>query len=200
MAAPTVVATRAGATRAGYVTLDAFYQMDDLPEWGAELADGEVVMTPPPSFDHGLCTRALFRALDAYVVGHEMGDVFGDGFGYELPIAGRPDTYRTPDVSFVRAGRIPRARVRHRALALAPDLAVEIRSRSDTAAVLERKLADYLEAGTALVWVVDGDARTVAIHTAGSTVRILGGSEALDGGAVLPGFQLPLADLFAALD
>ena len=60
---------------------------------------------------------------------------------------GRPDTYRTPDASFVRAGRIPRPRARHRALAIAPNLAVEVRSPSDTPGVLRRKLADYLDAG-----------------------------------------------------
>lgn len=190
----------AASTVPTYVTLDAFYQMDDLPEWGAELANGEVIVTPPPASDHSYLARALFRAMDAHVVAHTLGEVFGDGSGYELPIAGRPDTYRIPDVSFIRAGRIPRPRVRHRALALAPDLAVEVRSPSDTPRVLGGKLADYFDAGTALVWVVDGDARTVEVHAPGTPVRVLGEGDALDGGAVLPGFTLPLARLFAELD
>ena len=195
MAAPTV-----SATRSGYVTLDAFYQIDDFPDWGAELADGQVLVTPPPSSDHSWLGTALYDRLRDHVVANALGKCFPDGTGYELPIVGRPDTYRIPDVSFIRAGRIPRVRVRHRALALAPDLAVEIRSPSDTAAVLGRKLVDYLDAGTALVWVIDPEARTAEVHKAGEPVRVLHEAEVLDGGGVLPGFALRLVDLFAELE
>lgn len=186
--------------RPGYVTLDAFYQMQDLPDWGAELADGEVIVTPPPAVDHGFLARALFNRMYAHAVARDLGEVFGDGFGYELPVPGRPDTYRTPDASFVSAGRIPRPLRRGRALALAPDLAAEVRSPSDRPGVLRRKLADYLEAGTRLVWVVDEATRTAEVHAAGAPVRVLGAADALDGGDVLPGFTLPLARLFAELD
>ena len=191
-------------TRPGYVTLDAFYQMDDLPDWGAELADGVVVVTPPPATEHGVLARALYNAMYAHAMAHDLGEVFGDGFGYELPVPGRPDTYRTPDASFIRAGRFPRPWRRGRALALAPDLAIEVRSPSDTQKVLRCKLADYLDAGVALVWVVDDHRRAAAVYTQGSTPdapdRVLGEGDALDGGAVLPGFVLPLARLFAELD
>ena len=194
MAAPTV-----SATRSGHVTLDAFYTLYELPK-SAELADGVVVVTPPPAFDHSWLATALYDRLRDHVVANALGKCFPDGTGYELPLAGRPDTYRIPDVSFIRAGRIPRVRVRHRALALAPDLVVEIRSPSDTTAVLGRKLADYLDAGTALMWVIDTETRTAAVHEAGAPVRVLREADVLDGGAVLPGFTLRLVELFAELE
>lgn len=190
-------------TRPGYVTLDAFYDLHDLPKC-TELADGEVVLMASPDFQHSYLTRAIFRALDAHVTAHRLGEVFYDNTGYELPVPGRPDTLRIPDTSFVRAGRISRAWRKGRALALAPDLAVEVRSSSDKPGVLRRKLVDYLEAGVALVWVIDPDARTAAIYGSGGSpdapTRVLGDVGALDGGDVLPGFTLPLARLFAELD
>ncbi len=132
-------------------------------------------------------------------VEHRLGEVFPENIGYELPAPGRPDTVRASDVSFIRAERVPRPRPR-RAFALAPDVAVEVRSPSDTGGVLRRKLVDYLEAGTAAVWVVDPDARTVEVHAPGAPVRRLGEGDTLEGDAALPGFTRTLADLFAALD
>ena len=196
-------ATISSTTRA-YVTLHELFTDPDIPEW-VELADGELLVMTPAWSDHGYLGRALFRALDAHVRTHQLGEVFGDGFGYELPLPTRPDTFRVPDVSFVRSARIPRPRPRTRAFAIAPDLAVEVKSPSDGPKVLKGKLRDYLEAGTPLVWVVDGDRRTVAVHAPGASAsivpaRVLRAGDTLDGGAVLPGFTLPLATLFAVLD
>ncbi len=187
-------------TRPAYVTLDAFYRMDDLPDWGAELSDGEVIVTPPPASEHGWLAKVLYDVLHAYATAHALGACFPDGFGYELPIPGRPDVYRTPDVSFIRTERLPSSRRRGRALAVAPDLAVEVRSPSDTPRVLAGKLADYRDAGVALVWVVDDETRTAEVHARGAPARVIREGDALDGGAVLPGFTLPLARLFAELD
>lgn len=189
----------APAVPTAHVTLDEFYRMDDLPD-GVELADGEIIVTPIPGSDHGWLARAIFRALDAHVAAHRLGECFPDGFGYELPVPGRPDTLRVPDASFVRADRVPRPRLRNRAWALAPDLAVEVRSPSERKGVLQAKLADYLAAGTRLVWVVNATARTVEVHAPGAPARLLRAGDALDGGDVVPGFALPFAELFAALD
>lgn len=182
-----------------YVTLDAFYQMAGLPD-GAELVDGEVVVTPPPSFDHNYLARALFRSMDAHALAHALGECFPDGSGYELPIPGRPHVFRTPDASFVRAERIPRPRVRHRAPAVAPDVAAEVLSPSDTYSVVAAKIRDYHDAGTGVVWLVDPETRTVEVHASGQAVRALREGDTLDGGDAFPGFALPVARLFAVLD
>lgn len=184
------------------VTLDVFYQMADLPE-GTELADGEIVMTPIPVAGHGLLIHVLLRVLDRYVADRRHGMVFGDGFGYELPVPGRPHTYRISDVSFVRADRIPRPVILDRAWPIAPDLAVEVLSDSDTHRVLHAKLADHLESGTRLLWVVDREAQTVDVYVPGDRYRpgrTLRAGDTLDGGDVVPGFSLPLGELFGAFD
>lgn len=182
-----------------HVTLDDFYRIPDLPD-GAELVDGEVVVAALASSDHGYVARALFRAMDTHASTTGVGECFGDGFGYELPVPARPHTLRVPDASFVRAERIPRPRVRGRAFALAPDVAAEVLSPSDTYPVVRAKLDDYLQAGTAAVWLVDPASRTIEVHAPGAPRRLLHVGDTLAGGEAFPGFTLALAPLFAVLD
>jgi Uma2 family endonuclease len=83
---------------------------------------------------------------------------------------------------------------------VAPDLAVEVLSRSNTPREMARKRREYCEAGTRLVWEVDPAARTVTVFTSPERFTVLDATQTLDGGSVLPGFTLALADLFAELD
>jgi Uma2 family endonuclease len=83
---------------------------------------------------------------------------------------------------------------------LIPDLAVEVLSEGNTANEMRRKREEYFSAGVRLVWIVDPDERTVAIYTAPEECLVLEESQTLDGGDVLPGFVLPLSNLFSELD
>ncbi len=78
----------------------------------------------------------------------------------------------------------------------APLLAVEIRSDSSTWPELREKAARYLEHGTQMVWLVDTDEGTLELHRTDAPPQTLRGDDPIDGGAVLPGFRLPLSDLF----
>jgi hypothetical protein len=82
---------------------------------------------------------------------------------------------------------------------LVPDLAVEVLSPSNTEAEMARKRQEYFAAGVRLVWMVDPDARTVTVYTAPDQSTVLGEVDTLSGDPVLPGFTLPLRDLFAEL-
>ena len=82
----------------------------------------------------------------------------------------------------------------------APNLAVEVLSRSNTKAEMARKRREYFEAGVRLVWEVDPRARTVAVYETPEQATVLDASATLDGGEMLPGFALPLIELFAELD
>ncbi len=79
-----------------------------------------------------------------------------------------------------------------------PTLAVEVLSKSNTKAEIDRKLRDFFSAGVKLAWVIDPKARTTKVHTSAARFKELGPDGVLDGGRVLPGFKLALADLFAA--
>ncbi len=112
-----------------------------------------------------------------------------------------PGLVRVPDLAFASWDRIPGRRRPTGPIAdFAPDLAIEVLSRSNTRAEMVRKRREYFASGVRLVWEVDPVARTVAVFDAPDHSRVLDESQTLDGGDVLPGFALPLADLFGELD
>lgn len=78
----------------------------------------------------------------------------------------------------------------------APRVAVEIRSDSNTWAELRAKAARYLAHGTQMVWLVDTDARSVEIQRPGAPPQLMAGEEVIEGGEVLPGFQVAVSALF----
>jgi Uma2 family endonuclease len=159
-----------------------------------ELVRGRLRVMEPPGGAHGWLAVRLAARLLAFVEPRALGDVFTET-GFVL--ARGPDTVRGPDVSFVRAGRLPVGDLPAGYLELAPDLAVEIRSPTDRRGGIEEKLGDYFAAGTPLVWLVDPARRTVAVRTPDGDDQIVREGDTLDGGEVLPGFTLTLADLFA---
>ena len=102
-----------------------------LSSVSAELVRGELRVTPPPGGPHGCTATNLVVLLAAYVKGREHGRVFADGVGYEL--IQLPHTVRSPDASFVRFNRLPQEGIGPGFLKLAPDLAVEVLSPSESA-------------------------------------------------------------------
>ena len=83
---------------------------------------------------------------------------------------------------------------------VSPDLAVEVLSESNTEQEMQNKMDDYFAGGTRLAWIIDPRTRSARIyHTAGE-FKVIDQAGTLTGGDVLPGFELPLGDLFAELD
>jgi Uma2 family endonuclease len=117
------------------------------------------------------------------------------GFRWPSRQADRPDNVRSPDVSFVAAGRFPDERWPVGFAALAPDLAVEVLSPSDNSRDVLEKVGEYLNAGTRLVWVIDPETRMATVYRSPMDVRVIGESESLDGEDVVPGFTCPLKDV-----
>ena len=99
-------------------------------------------------------------------------------------------------MAFVQAARLPPREQRRSYSPVVPDLAVEIRSPSNTVRELAEKVADYLRAGVRLVWVVDLDTQTVTVHTPGAVPLTLSVDEEITGGEVLPAFRCPVAAFF----
>jgi Uma2 family endonuclease len=161
-----------------------------------ELIDG-VLVEKPMGFTESILAGALIEILRAFVKPPNLGLVTAPDGTMRL-WAGR---VRIPDVAYTSWDRIPgRQRPREPIPSLAPDLAVEVLSRSNTPAEMRLKRQDYFTAGVRLVWEVDPDARTISVYTAPDGPTVLGEADTLDGGPVLPGFTLPLRELFAELD
>ena len=132
--------------------------------------------------------------LQAHVETHRLGVVFAAETGFLL--ARDPDTVRSPDAAFVRTDRLPQEPCRGY-FAGAPDLAVEVTSPSDTWEHVHEKAACWLAHGAAVVWVVESEARRVAVFHPGGTITVLGTNDTLRGEPALPGFVIAVADLFA---
>jgi Uma2 family endonuclease len=108
-----------------------------------------------------------------------------------------PGLVRAPDVSFISRERYPSGKKPTEPIApMAPDLAVEILSKSNSKTEMNRKLREYFDAGTRLVWYVDPRKKTVRVYTSVSESATLGMADHLDGGAVLQGFQMAVRELF----
>ena len=178
------------------MTPDEFL-VHSLPDGKAELVRGELRVTPPAHGPHGCVATNIVGLLLAHVKRSGLGRVFADGVGYEL--IRLPRTVRVPDASFVRAVRLPGDGIGPGLLKLAPDLAVEVLSPSESASELEEKLDDYRACGTPLIWVVDPVRRTVMIVASDAPVRWLREGEQLDAGEVIPGFSCAVAELFEGL-
>jgi Uma2 family endonuclease len=148
---------------------------------------------------YGESRLAAFLAglLNAFVIPRNLGIVTGPDGTVEL----MPDLVRIPDVSFTSWDRLPGRRSPTAPVPrLAPTLAVEVLSRSNTPGEMAAKRQDYFTAGVELVWEIDPIARTVAVYTSAAQFSTLAATDMLDGGSVLPGFTLALQELFAEVD
>jgi Uma2 family endonuclease len=123
--------------------------------------------------------------LAVYVYQHDLGTVTGADGGYKVS----GEKY-IPDAAFVQKARYTDER-EEGYYAVAPDLAVEVISPSDSERKLRVKVANYLLAGTT-VWVVDPDGESVEVFAPGQPVIVLGKDDVLDGGEVIAGFTLPV--------
>jgi Uma2 family endonuclease len=162
-----------------------------------ELIDG-VLVEKAMGFTKSLLGSYLIVLLDAFVRPRNLGLVTAPDGTIRL-WAGR---VRIPDVAFFSWDRMPgRRRPPEPIPTLAPDLAAEVLSIGNTPREMLLKRQDYFRAGVRLAWEIDPRARTVAIYVSPEPpAAVLTAADTLDGGAVLPGFALPLADLFAELD
>ena len=174
-------------------------QMLELPEPYShryELVRGELIEVPGVGYEHALLGRSFQLLLHQFVVERDLGDVFPDSLAYI--IARDPDVVRVPDVSFISKGRIPEEGFAG-FVPFAPDLAIEIVSPSDRADEVHAKVREYIEGGPRMVLVLWPTRRSASVHRPGGVARELGPDDVLDGGDVLPGFQVRVGDLFAGV-
>ena len=163
-----------------------------IPGKVTELVRGRLVVREPPGTWHGAISAKLTYLLAGFVQHQGLGLVFGQDTGFK--IGSDPDTVRAPDVAFVARERV--AVIRERGYAeLAPDLLAEILSPDDRPAEVLAKVADWLAAGTTIVWVLDPERREARVYRQDGSLSVFGSDGSLDGEDVLPGFTCPLKDV-----
>jgi Uma2 family endonuclease len=156
------------------------------------LIRGMLYRMPPTMPRHGRITSTVVRLIVDFVTTHDLGVVY-DQSGFIL--ARDPDVLLAPDLAFVRSDRVPTDEDAYPELA--PDLAIEVISLSQRGPSIDEKIALYLVAGTRLVWAIDPARRTVRVCRPKGSDRLLSDRDILTGEDVLPGFEVPVARLFA---
>lgn len=160
---------------------------------GYEWVAGRITYVAEPDPLHGYFGFRLGARLVDYVERNDLGLVTGlDAF---FLLKREPRVVRGADVAFVAKERLTEP-LQYGVWVLAPDLVVEVRSRSDRSGKIKAKIADYMEAGVRLLWVVDPKTKTVAQYRPGQAEQTFGAEDVLDGEDVLPGFRCAVGTLF----
>lgn len=157
-----------------------------------ELVDG-VLVEKATGLEESCWTALLTAHLYGHVLKHDLGMVMGPNGPVRL---GRQQV-RQPDISFISWERDPKSNARGECLTVAPDLAVQILKKTNTPGETARKLDEYFRAGVRLVWLVDPRKREVRVYDSPAAAVVLTADDTLDGGEVVPGFRLVLAEWFA---
>ncbi len=174
------------------VTADELLHLN-LPDKRTELVRGALIVREPAGYLHGRVAAKVASLLMNHVETNGLGCVLAAETGFKL--ASDPDTVRAPDVAFIFRERLPDPPPTGYAK-LAPDLVVEVLSPDDRPGEVLAKVADWLSAGSRLVWVVDPAHRRARVYRADGSESLIGDDGKLDGEDVLPGFASPLAAIF----
>lgn len=181
-------------------TNEEFWAFCEAPENADklfELINGVIYEMPSPSPLHGLIISQILYLFKAYLVHQAIGYAFGDNNDFELA----PGVVLKPDVAYISKTRLPK--IPHR-LSVAPEIAVEIVSPSNTEEQLLEKTLAFISFGTQLVWIVYPETKVVWVYRpAGDgslNLRKFTGEDRLDVGDILPGFSIAVRDIFTGIE
>ena len=179
----------------GAKTLMTAQQFDDFPfeeDKRYELDEGEMIEMTRPAYDHNRTLKILLVEVELYLRANPIGEALIS----ENLFALSPTIRRAPDLAIVLGDRrvgLPGSKVIH----VVPDIVAEVLSPSETPRMINRKLRQYFDSGVKEAWLIDPASRTVEVWTE----PVLPKTELTENDAVtsalLPGFSLPLATLFA---
>ena len=181
------------ATLTKPVTADELLAMPD-DGYRYELIEGELRRMSPAGDEHGRVGMELAIPLGSHVKKNKLGKLYLAETGFLLGT--NPDTVRAPDIAFVRMERIKeRPEVKGFRIG-APDLVVEVVSPSDTVSEVEEKVAEWLEGGARMVWIISPKLHTVTVYRSLTDIVTLTVKDTLSGGDVVPGFQMKVTEIF----
>lgn len=180
------------------ITPEEFYRMGDAAR-GYELVNGEMK-------ELGMSAQScrvggqIYVQFEIYARGKHPGWAFPPETGYRCFAEDR-GLVRKPDASFITLNRMTREQYEEEGyIEIVPDLVAEVISPNDLAGDVEEKLAEWLGAGVKVVWIIYPETRTVRIHRRDGESAFLRSSDTLAAPDVLPGFSLPIAELFRVPD
>ncbi|MCY4578474.1 MAG: Uma2 family endonuclease [Chloroflexi bacterium] len=159
-----------------------------------ELVRGELLRIMGTGLEHALIADNCYGSIRDYVRNANLGRVFTSQLGYRL--ASDPDTVRIPDLAFIRRERLEAVGVIKGYFPGPPDLAIEVISPNDRYRDVESKLSDYFAARTRMVILLEPDGRTAKVYRSPTDVVVLMEADTLDGADVVPGWRMPVSEIF----
>lgn len=202
-------------SKAAYIGSTSIEDLLAAPEHNGErfeLVRGTIVRKPMAGGSHDYFAYRLLLGLGPYVDAHDLGAITLSQAGYEITLPGEEPTVFIPDLAFVRADRVPQEDSPEwsRYWKRAPDLVVEVASPSQTQKEMRKRAADWLAAGSRLVWLIwPPQKRVDAYYAMAPSGQAANPSaikpqsyhldDTLDGRDVVPGFAYPVASIFKAV-
>ncbi|MFI5455913.1 MAG: Uma2 family endonuclease [Isosphaerales bacterium] len=174
-------------------TAEEFARRPD-PGYPEELVRGRIVSMPPPQARHGQVCSTVVYTLKRFLEDHDLGHVLSNDSGVITERG--PDTVRGADVSFYSYSRVPKGPLPSKYLDVPPDLVIEVRSPDDRWPRILRKVAEYLEAGVAIVGVLDPEWNTLHLYEGDQRVRILSEHDELTLPGLLGEFRVAVSRFF----
>ncbi|MDX2267012.1 MAG: Uma2 family endonuclease [Bryobacter sp.] len=172
------------------MTVEDFAQLKLGETEDYELVEGELVPLSSGTPKHAEIRGFVEFLLRIYFQQHKSGRVLA-----EVDCQLDQSTVRRPDVSIFLAPRSRQFDARRIPIPFPPDIAIEVLSPNELAVDVNRKVRDYLSAGTAEVWQLDEANGEIFVHTA-DAIRLLRNEDALTS-PLLPGFAATAKDLLA---
>jgi Uma2 family endonuclease len=187
----------AGMATKTLLTIEQYRALsEDPPGLRYELSDGELIVTPSSSYFHNEIRDEFNGRLRTFVKPRRLGIVIS-----ETDVQLDETTVRRPDVAFIHRERLQGEDLGRMPLAVAPSLVVEIVSPSDRASDLMKKVFQYLEAGAQAVWLLYPDVSLAYRYRPNKLEpEVFSKEHDFSEPELLPGFVLPLAEIFSSRD
>ena len=175
------------------ITLEEYEALIEPDEWISEVSKGWLVREPRPNAYHGLVVSNIHWQLKNFLQYQNLGRVILEA-GYRLSDV--PLIIRGPDLSFIRHDRMPTPMQQKGLWPMAPDLAIEVLSPSNTALDMQLKVLEYFDTGVGQVWIIDPFNRLATVYRSLTEIEIIRSPNSVIAGPLLPGFELQLGPLF----
>lgn len=174
------------------ITGEELAAMGDLGR--CELVEGRIVKLSPTKMPHGRYEFEMARLLGNFVEKHDLGVVMVGEVG--VYTRRDPDTVRGADVLYISHERLAQA-TPGGFMDVAPELIVEVMSPSDRWSEVRKKIKEYFEIGVTAVLIVEPEEQTIALYRSPTAIQEFALNGALTLEDILPGFTLPLNQLWA---
>lgn len=156
--------------------------------------EGDVIVMPPTGSETGDRNAEITMQLRLWAKKNKRGKSYDSSTGFKLP----DGATLSPDASWIQKERIEKftAKEREKFLPLCPDFVLELRSASDSLKDSQKKMAEYIENGARLGWLIDPKTKQVHVYRPNREAEILVNPQTVSGEDVLENFELDLTEIW----